>query len=170
MAPSSILAAAEWISSDVHITGLWRRPMSRSRGTGGVRPSPTPCRPMRIGPPVPRARQVQGQPRRPSPDHHRNGRHPGRNPGPGLVLAGQHQRHRTDPPGQGRHAGLGPGPGGMGHRPRIVLPAEPPLPAARRRALHHRRETPLRLTRTSRPRCPARAAARPSPATCRSRK
>ena len=40
---------------------------------------------------IPDARQVQGQPRRPAADRDRHGRHPRRDPRPGLVLAREHQ-------------------------------------------------------------------------------
>ena len=95
------------------------------------------------------------------------GRHPRRHPGPHLVLAREHQRLRADPPGQGRHAGLDPVPDRVGRRPRLHLRRQPPLPAIRRRPLHHRREAgaPARPKRT--PRCPGRAATRTSPRTAR---
>ncbi len=39
-------------------------------------------------------RQVQGLPRRPAAGRDRHGGHPGRDPGPGVVLAGEHRRLR----------------------------------------------------------------------------
>ena len=42
---------------------------------------------------VPRVRALQGPPPRPAADRDRPGRHPGGDPGAGVVLAGQHQRH-----------------------------------------------------------------------------
>ena len=51
---------------------------------------------------VPHPREIQGLPRRPAPGGGRDGRHPRRHPGPGLVLAGEHHRHRPDPPGPRR--------------------------------------------------------------------
>src|SRR6266704_1146104 len=96
---------------------------------------------------VPRARQLQGPPRRPAPDRDRDGRHPQRDPGPGLVLAREHRRLQADPPGQGRHARLDALEDRLGRRPRVHLERQPPLPAPRRPSLHHRGEAPLRLRR-----------------------
>ena len=48
--------------------------------------------------------------------------------------------------------------------------AQPPVPAAGRRRVHHRGETPEPSPRWSRPRCPGRAATGRPPGTCRSRK
>ena len=104
---------------------------------------------------VPRARQLQGPPRRPAPDRDRDGRHPRRDPGPGLVLAREHRRLRADPPGQGRHAGLDAIEDRVGRRPRVHLEGQPPLPAPRRPPLHHRGEAPLRLRRGGRRAVPA---------------
>ena len=78
-------------------------------------------------------------------DRDRDGGHPRRDPGAGVVLARQHQRLRADPPGQGRHAGLDPVEDRVGRRPRVLLRAQPPLPAPGRSRLHHRREAALRL-------------------------
>ena len=46
----------------------------------------------------------------------------------------------ADQPGQGRPARLAARAGGVGRRPRLPVGGEPPLPAARRRALDPRRE------------------------------
>ena len=94
---------------------------------------------------VPDLRQVEGLPRRPPADRDRDGRHPRRDPGAGVVLARQHQRFRADPPGERRHAGLDPVEDRVGRRPRVLLRAQPPLPAPGRSRLHHRREAALRL-------------------------
>ena len=56
---------------------------------------------------VPHPRQVQGLPRRPAAGRRRDGGHPRRDPGPGLVLARQHRRLRPDPPGQATTCGNG---------------------------------------------------------------
>src|SRR5579875_2954758 len=96
---------------------------------------------------VPGVRQVQGPPRRPAPGRHRHGGHPRRDPGPGLVLARRCRRLEADPPGQGRDAGLDAGQDHLGRRPRLQLPGQPPLPAARRPPLHHRGQAPLRIRR-----------------------
>ena len=94
---------------------------------------------------VPDLRQVEGLPRRPPADRDRDGGHPRRDPGAGVVLARQHRRLRADPPGQRRHAGLDPVEDRVGRRPRVLLRAQPPLPAPGRSRLHHRREAALRL-------------------------
>ena len=94
---------------------------------------------------VPDLRQVEGLPRRPAPDRDRDGGDPGRDPGAGVVLARQHERLRADPPGQRRHAGLDPVEDRVGRRPRVLLRAQPPLPAPRRSRLHHRGEAALGL-------------------------
>ncbi len=119
---------------------------------------------------VPHLRQVEGLPRRSAADRDRDGRHPRRDPGAGLVLARQHRRPGADPAGQGRHAGLDPVARSCGSPTAASPPTQPPLPTAGDDALHHRREAPLRLAPRSRPRCPARAATRTSPRTCGSRK
>ena len=78
----------------------------------------------------------------------RDGRHPGRDPGPGLVLAREHRRLRPDPPGQGRHAATGRCRRSSGSPTAASPPQENrrALHAGRRR-VHHRGEAPLRLRR-----------------------
>ncbi len=66
-------------------------------------------------------------------------------PGPGVVLAREHRGLGADPAGQDRHAGLGARQGHLGRRPRVLLRREPPVPAARRRRVHHRGEAPHRV-------------------------
>ena len=105
---------------------------------------------------VPDLRQVEGLPRRPAPGRDRHGRHEGRDPGAGVVLAGQHHRLGADPPSPRGHAGLDPGAGHVGRRPRVLLGGEPARAAPRRRALHHRREAALRLRGGHRRAVPAR--------------
>ena len=77
------------------------------RDAGGIRVTPDDERKGRRGR-VPHPRQVQGLPRRPPAGHRRHGRHPRRDPGPGLVLAREHRRLRPDPPGQGGPARMDP--------------------------------------------------------------
>ena len=119
---------------------------------------------------VPDLRQVEGLPQRPPADRDRDGGHPGRDPGAGVVLARQHQRLRPDPPGQGRHAGLDPVADRVGRRPR----RSPRRPTA---ATCARAITPTssgrscaRTLRRSRPPCRGRAATPRSPTTCGSRR
>ena len=87
-----------------------------------------------------------------------------------LVLAGQQHRSGADPAGQGRPARLEARPGGVGRRPRLSVGGEPPLPAARRRALHRRREAPRQRQGSQARRSRARAATRRRRATCASRR
>ena len=119
---------------------------------------------------VPRVRQVQGPPRRPAPDRDRHGRHPHRDPGPGLVLAREHRRLRADPPGQGRHAGLDAGRRSSGS-PTAGSPRRPTAAtcAAATTTTSSGRSSAPAPPRPP-PRCPGRAATRRSPGTCGSRK
>ena len=116
------------------------------------------------------ARQVQGLPRRPPAGGGRDGRHPGRDPGAGVVLAGQHLRFAADPPGQGRAAGLDPGPGDLGRRPRVHLRGQPAPPRRRRGRLHPRGEAALRLARGHRRPVPPRPLPAGRARTCGSRR
>jgi hypothetical protein len=87
----------------------WHLHLLRDRRT---RPAGCPRHPRPPGPQqptgggVPDLRQVERLPRRPAPGRDRDGRHEGRDPGAGVVLAGQHHRLRADPPSPRGHAGL----------------------------------------------------------------
>ena len=94
---------------------------------------------------VPDLRQVQGLPRRPAPGRDRDGRHPRRDPGAGVVLAGQHHRLRADPPGQATRCGTGPCRDRVGRRPRVLLRRRTAATCAAAAGTTSRREAALRL-------------------------
>ena len=99
---------------------LRNRPSRRARRTRPRRAGRRRARRGRQAHRVPLLRQVEGRTRRPAASRGRDGGHPRRNPGAGVVLARRHRREQTDSPGQRRHAGLVPLTDRVGGRPRVL--------------------------------------------------